>query len=322
LLQENGSYVPVLWRKSALPFVSSMIPISNDKPVDSWPGVDRTWGIIATLSKQHEQLDVSQQTADNSQDANQNIKKISTISAFIPNRDNNEEIIREADDHQKGDDFDDILVTEHDVFNDFIDQKGDDPDTDILDPIMIEGPPELKLDIRSLLEEHRSVFATTLLTEPAKTPPFELEVNLQKWKSYSNRGPPRTQDPAKQAEILRQVDELLRTGIIEPSTSSYYFQVILASKPDDTWRFCIDYRKLNDCTKSASWPKPNIQQMLGILGTHHSDIFCIMNLTAGYQQALISLGTRVFLAFICFCGIFQFRRLSFGPVRIGYSYYV
>jgi hypothetical protein len=41
----------------------------------------------------------------------------------------------------------------------------------------------------------------------------------------------------------------------------------------------------------------------------------VMDLTAGYHQAPVSLGTRVFLAFICFCGIFQFRRLPFGPKR-------
>jgi hypothetical protein len=29
----------------------------------------------------------------------------------------------------------------------------------------------------------------------------------------------------------------------------------------------------------------------------------------------VSLGTRVFLAFLCFCGIFQFCRLPFGPKR-------
>ena len=28
----------------------------------------------------------------------------------------------------------------------------------------------------------------------------------------------------------------------------------------DTWRFCLDYRKSNDYTKSASWPMPNVQQ--------------------------------------------------------------
>ena len=42
LLQENGSYVPVFVEKPAHPFVSSMIPLSNDKPVDSRPGVNQT----------------------------------------------------------------------------------------------------------------------------------------------------------------------------------------------------------------------------------------------------------------------------------------
>ena len=108
---------------------------------------------------------------------------------------------------------------------------------------------------------------------------------------------------------------MLDQGIIEPSTASYYSQVILASKPDDTWRFCIDYRSLNDCTQSASWPIPNIKEMFSRLGTHHSDTFGVMDLTAGYHQAPVSLATRIFLAFICFCGIFQFCRLPFGPKR-------
>ena len=55
--------------------------------------------------------------------------------------------------------------------------------------------------------------------------------------------------------------------------------------------------------------------MFGRLGTHHSDTFGVMDLTAGYHQAPVGLMTRVFLAFICFCGIFQFCRLPFGPKR-------
>jgi hypothetical protein len=180
---------------------------------------------------------------------------------------------------------------------------------------MIEGTPALRSQIRRILEEYRSVFATTLSKELATIPPFELEVNLEQWEQFSNRGPPRAQSPAKQAEILRQVDELLKTGIIELSTASCYSQVILASKLDEEWRFCIYFHKLNDCTKSAIWPIPNIQQMFGRLGAHHSAIFGVMDLIAGYHQAPVSLRTQIFLAFICFCGIFLFRRLPLGPKR-------
>jgi hypothetical protein len=81
-----------------------------------------------------------------------------------------------------------------------------------------------------------------------------------------------------------------------------------------TLGFCIDYRSLNDCTQSASWPIPNIKEMFARLRTHHSDTFGVMDLTAGYHQAPVSLGTRYF-SFYLFCGIFQFCRLPFGPKR-------
>jgi hypothetical protein len=58
LLQEDGLYIPVLVEKPAHSFVTSMIPLLNDKLVDSRPGVTQTWGIIATLIKQQEQRHV------------------------------------------------------------------------------------------------------------------------------------------------------------------------------------------------------------------------------------------------------------------------
>ena len=55
--------------------------------------------------------------------------------------------------------------------------------------------------------------------------------------------------------------------------------------------------------------------MFARLGTKHSDTFGVMDLTARYYQAPVGLMTRVFLAFISFCRIFQFCRLPFGPKR-------
>ena len=125
LLQEDGSYKPIyLNLPASSSFNSSMIHLSDESPVESRRGVHQTWGVIATLIKQQEQLNVSQrQVAD---------------SAFITD---NEEIIRED---IIDDDFNDTLDTEHDVFNDFRDSQGDDPNTDILDCIVIEGTPNLE----------------------------------------------------------------------------------------------------------------------------------------------------------------------------------
>jgi hypothetical protein len=138
---------------------------------------------------------------------------------------------------------------------------------------------------------------------------------MEKWRNPKNRGPPRVQSSANQAETVRQIDLLLAQKIIERSDALYYSQGLLTNKPDGSKRFVIDYRKLNDCTESASWPLLNIKQMFVRLGTHKSSIYGVMDLTSGYHQAPLSLAARVFTAFITFCGIFQYLRLPFGPKR-------
>ena len=96
-----------------------------------------------------------------------------------------------------------------------------------------------------------------LSAEPAKIPPFNLKVDDALWSVPKNRTPPRPQSTANQFDIVKQITELEKAGIIERSQSTYYSQVLMVPKPDGSKRMCIDYRNLNDCTPDASWPIPD-----------------------------------------------------------------
>ena len=61
--------------------------------------------------------------------------------------------------------------------------------------------------------------------------------------SQSDKPPYRT-TPDKRAEIEHQVKELLDSYIIEPSVSAWQAPVVVV-KHDSTYRFAVDYRKLN-----------------------------------------------------------------------------
>ena len=94
--------------------------------------------------------------------------------------------------------------------------------------------------------------------------------------------------------------------------ASRYCQVLLTPKPNDRWRFCIDYQPLNSCSESEGWNLPNIHQMLQRLGALKPKIFAVMDLTSGYHQAPLSLSSRILTAFITFMGIFEWLRVPMG----------
>ena len=78
------------------------------------------------------------------------------------------------------------------------------------------------------------------------------------------------------------MDDILRQGIIQVSRSSYSSPVLLVKKQDGTWRFCIDYKRLNKITRRDRFPRLVIEELLDEL--KGAWVFTKLDLQLGYHQ--------------------------------------
>lgn len=116
--------------------------------------------------------------------------------------------------------------------------------------------------------------------------------------------------PEQKDEIEAQVKEMLRLGLIVPSTSAFSSPVLLVKKKDQTWRFCIDFRHLNAITLKTTYPMPIIDELLDEIAG--SRWFSKLNLRAGYHQIRLRPEEEHKTAFKTHSGHYQFRVMPYG----------
>ena len=142
------------------------------------------------------------------------------------------------------------------------------------------------------LVEHRIVTGDT---KPIRKTPYRVPFALRK-------------------EMEDQVQEMLRKGVIEESSSPWNFPAILVPKKsqDGTpkFRFCVDFRALNAVTQFDSYPLPLLEESVSML--HGSKYFTVLDCYSGFWQIKIAEEDKVKTAFSTTSGHYHFHRLPYG----------
>lgn len=121
---------------------------------------------------------------------------------------------------------------------------------------------------------------------------------------------PRAYSEPQKEKITKQIVDMLDRGIITEAQSHFASPVCLVRKSDSTWRFCIDYRKMNKNIMIESFPLPRIEDLLHQL--HGMTHFITLDLASGYWQLPLHENTKPITAFMTHDNVYQFNVLPFG----------
>ncbi|XP_045812264.1 uncharacterized protein LOC123906408 [Trifolium pratense] len=180
-----------------------------------------------------------------------------------------------------------------------------------------------------VLKKHKKAIGWTLADLPGISPSMCMHRILLEDGSKTVRQPQRRLNPLILDVVKKEVTKLLQAGIIYPISDSKWVspvQVVpkksgltvvkneknelVPTRVQNSWRVCIDYRRLNQATRKDHFPLPFIDQMLERLaGKSH---YCFLDGFSGYFQIHIAPEDQEKTTFTCPFGTFAYRRMPFG----------
>ena len=117
--------------------------------------------------------------------------------------------------------------------------------------------------------------------------------------------------PSMIMEVRQHIEQLLATGIIRPSKSSYTSNIVLVRKKNGKLRLCVDYRQLNSITVKDSFALPRMEEIFDSL--HGAKYFSTIDMKSGYHQIELEESHKERTAFtVGSIGFYEYNRMPFG----------
>ena len=91
--------------------------------------------------------------------------------------------------------------------------------------------PNIRSLAKDLCEQYPDLFRKTVSSMEARVRPFSFKVDHDKWRTKGNRLPPRRMDNTRETELRRQIELLLRLGVIRESKAGHYSHAFMVPKP-------------------------------------------------------------------------------------------
>ena len=147
---------------------------------------------------------------------------------------------------------------------------------------------EKREELMGVINSFKSLFQDTPRRTNAIVHDVEVE-NVELIKQHPYRVNPRKR------EIMRkEIEYMLEHDLIEPSNSPWSSPCVLVPKPgEDCFRFYTDYRKVNNVTKSDSYPIPRIDACIDRVGNVSK-----IDLLKGFWQVGLTERAKAISAFV------------------------
>ena len=159
-------------------------------------------------------------------------------------------------------------------------------------------------ELAEVITQYREVFPDV----PSKTNLIEHDVDVGD--SAPIKQHPYRVSPMKKELLDKEVQYMLKNDIIEESQSNWSSPCILVPKHDGGFRFCTDFRKVNDKTKSDSFPIPRIADCIDQIG--NAKFVSTFDMLKGYWQVPLTRRAREISAFVTPSGLYQYKVMPFG----------
>ena len=117
-------------------------------------------------------------------------------------------------------------------------------------------------------------------------------------------------NPTKQKYLKEEIQYLLDNDFIEPSKSEWSSPCILVTKPDGTYRMCTDYRKVNNLSKTDTFPSPRMDDCIDKTG--NSKYITKFDLLKGFWQIPLKERAKEISAFVTPDRLYHYKVMPFG----------